>query len=74
MIVAVVSPTSRAARRQAETGGAVIRHDEARGSKRLRRWREKANFKNDRFFVERLEGSGQYARLIAAQVEPHLIL
>jgi type 2 lantibiotic biosynthesis protein LanM len=45
-------------RAAAEAGGAVVRYDEEWGSKRLRRWREKANFKDDRLFLDRLEAEG----------------
>ncbi len=43
---------------QAKEGGPGIGYDEPRGLRRLRRWREKANFKEDRFFIERLEAEG----------------
>src|SRR5262249_58231425 len=42
----------------AGVGGDVIHYDDVRGSKRLRRWREQANFKNDQVFIERLEAEG----------------
>jgi len=47
-----------AALRQAKEGVPGISYDETRGLRRLRRWREKANFKDDRFFIERLEAEG----------------
>ncbi|HKQ77912.1 MAG TPA: type 2 lanthipeptide synthetase LanM family protein, partial [Blastocatellia bacterium] len=34
------------------------------GSRRLRRWREKANFKDDRFFFDRLEAEGLEEELL----------
>src|SRR5262249_24364443 len=53
-----------AAWRAAKAGDAEIRYDEERGSKRLRRWREQAKFKDDRFFLARLEEEGLTEELL----------
>ena len=62
-----------AALRQSKEGGPGICYDETRGSRRLRRWREKANFKDDRFFIERLKAEGldeeQLRRLLGEDAE-----
>ncbi len=47
-----------AALKAVKEAGPEVRYDEARGSKRLRRWREKSNFKDDRIFIGRLEAEG----------------